>query len=668
MGVAKVVLNGSTIIDTTGTTVTSDTMVSPATALNKAGNVVTGSITTNSAFAPAITLKSETGIITGTNSFASAYYMGSVSTSTFSLTTQVAQTFTPASTAQYISSYQWLLGSQTIAGDANLVPENIASGVSIFGVTGTFEGGGGQTRTAYLIQCFSTSTFNTVLTYSGTQYSNLGANTTSFTFVPGTNMTFSGSASAGYVSSATQVVNILKHNGSIVAYRSTSGTFNYTWQCPDNDLHIYFLGNGGFDIYDEAGDFWTAGPYRFDGYANIYGACWLYSNSAITYIGASKFHYTYGLTSINIPNVSIISQSAFVSCSSLKNISGPNIKQIGQRAFYYCNALTDLNFPVCTTVEASAFETCTRLSSINLPLCTYLGAYAFSQCTSLSSISIPNIGDTIRSGTFYSCAFSDISFLPSTVTTIEYGAFQRCKYLTVVSHSNINTIEQGAFANCSALVEVNLPQCTSISASTFQNCSSLLTVNLPMCVAVGNYTFLGCSNLSNINISSCTSISNGAFQTCTNLSSINLPLCTSIGAYAFQDCYSLSNINIPVCTSINSNAFYNCFGLLNINLSACVSLSAYAFYGCSNLTSVILSACTYIGAQAFRGCWNLISVYLSSASVVPTLSTAVFSSTPIGGYSASAGRYGSVFVPASLYNSFITATNWTAISSRIVSV
>jgi hypothetical protein len=47
----------------------------------------------------------------------------------------------------------------------------------------------------------------------------------------------------------------------------------------------------------------------------------------------------------------------------------------------------------------------------------------------------------------------------------------------------------------------------------------------------------------------------------------------------------------------------------------------------------------------------------------------VFYSTPIGGRTTSTGGvYGSVFVPSSLYSSFITATNWTSISARIVSV
>ena len=52
-----------------------------------------------------------------------------------------AATFTPTTTDQTIDAGQYLSGVQTIQGDTNLIPENIASGVSIFGVTGTHEGG-----------------------------------------------------------------------------------------------------------------------------------------------------------------------------------------------------------------------------------------------------------------------------------------------------------------------------------------------------------------------------------------------------------------------------------------------------------------------------------------------------------------------------------------------
>ena len=53
------------------------------------------------------------------------------------MTTKSAQTYTPTTTNQTISSNQFLTGAQTIKGDSNLKPENIKAGVSIFGVQGS---------------------------------------------------------------------------------------------------------------------------------------------------------------------------------------------------------------------------------------------------------------------------------------------------------------------------------------------------------------------------------------------------------------------------------------------------------------------------------------------------------------------------------------------------
>lgn len=58
------------------------------------------------------------------------------------VTKKSAATYIPKTTDQSIASGQYLSGTQTIKGDANLVAGNIKSGVSIFGVTGTYTGGG----------------------------------------------------------------------------------------------------------------------------------------------------------------------------------------------------------------------------------------------------------------------------------------------------------------------------------------------------------------------------------------------------------------------------------------------------------------------------------------------------------------------------------------------
>lgn len=58
------------------------------------------------------------------------------------VTKKAAATYTPSTSNQTIAASQYLSGAQTIKGDANLVAGNIKSGVSIFGVTGTYAGGG----------------------------------------------------------------------------------------------------------------------------------------------------------------------------------------------------------------------------------------------------------------------------------------------------------------------------------------------------------------------------------------------------------------------------------------------------------------------------------------------------------------------------------------------
>ena len=62
---------------------------------------------------------------------------------TASVTTKAAATITPTTSNQTIASVTYLTGTQTIAGDANLVAGNIKKDVSIFNVTGTYEGSGG---------------------------------------------------------------------------------------------------------------------------------------------------------------------------------------------------------------------------------------------------------------------------------------------------------------------------------------------------------------------------------------------------------------------------------------------------------------------------------------------------------------------------------------------
>lgn len=62
---------------------------------------------------------------------------------TGTILSQAALTITPGTANQTVAAGKYLQGAITVTGDANLKPENIAAGVTIFGVTGTHEGSGG---------------------------------------------------------------------------------------------------------------------------------------------------------------------------------------------------------------------------------------------------------------------------------------------------------------------------------------------------------------------------------------------------------------------------------------------------------------------------------------------------------------------------------------------
>ena len=85
------------------------------------------------------------GLITATTEQEKGYVPGGTKSATQQLTTQGAATITPTTTNQTaVASGRYTTGDVVVSGDANLVPENIAEGVSIFGVQGTHSGGGGD--------------------------------------------------------------------------------------------------------------------------------------------------------------------------------------------------------------------------------------------------------------------------------------------------------------------------------------------------------------------------------------------------------------------------------------------------------------------------------------------------------------------------------------------
>jgi hypothetical protein len=117
-------------------TISSGTATAPATISGSSATVTSGTNTLTLSKTVSVTPSVTAGYISSGTAGNSDVSL------TASVTTKAADTITPGTTDQTIASGTYLTGNQTISGDANLVAGNIKSGTSIFGVTGTYSGGG----------------------------------------------------------------------------------------------------------------------------------------------------------------------------------------------------------------------------------------------------------------------------------------------------------------------------------------------------------------------------------------------------------------------------------------------------------------------------------------------------------------------------------------------
>lgn len=110
------------------------------------GSVITGTLAEVTQATPSISVSSG-GLITASATQSGGIVTAGSKSATQQLPTQAAKTVTPGTTNQTaVASGRYTTGAVTVKGDANLKAENIAEGVSIFGVDGTHSGGGGGDR------------------------------------------------------------------------------------------------------------------------------------------------------------------------------------------------------------------------------------------------------------------------------------------------------------------------------------------------------------------------------------------------------------------------------------------------------------------------------------------------------------------------------------------
>lgn len=284
----------------------------------------------------------------------------------------------------------------------------------------------------------------------------------------------------------------------------------------------------------------------------------------------------------------------FYACSKITGISCEGMKWIGESAFRSCSYITSISMPEVVQIGASAFMNCYRLKSAIFPKCIELGSYAFQYCSALSVVEIP--------------------------------------------------------------------LCESIGYSTFQNCSMLASIDFPNCLSVGTNAFINCSALTEAEFPVCTMVGISAFCSCIKLSVANFQECSFVQSNAFNSCKALTAISFPKCTTVGSSAFKACSALIEAVFPMCEFVSSCAFQACSLLKTVDLGVCSQIAYSAFWACSALEKIILRSTAVCNLTSSSAFYATKI--YS----KTGKIYVPSSLVASYKAATNWKYFSTIISAI
>ena len=146
-GFNKIIVSPIKLQEKTAAPGTSEQVITPDSTYDGLSKVTVEAVKSAVQATPAITVATN-GLITALATQSAGYVSAGTKSTTKQMTTQAGTTINPGTSRKLaVSSSRYTTGDIYVAGDSNLVADNIKKGVSIFGVAGSYEGSGVQMQT-----------------------------------------------------------------------------------------------------------------------------------------------------------------------------------------------------------------------------------------------------------------------------------------------------------------------------------------------------------------------------------------------------------------------------------------------------------------------------------------------------------------------------------------
>ena len=708
MAIAKVILNGETLMDVTSDTATANNMLSGIQATKNDGTKVTGNIASKSSTdlsvsgatvtapagyyanaaskavattthpSPTASIASSTGVVTASHTQETGYVTGGTTTGTLSLTTQAGKTVTPTETAQTaVASYRWTTGPVSVAAISSTyvgsgIPTRSAADMTVAAQSVTAPAG-------YYSQAFTKAV--TVTTHPNPT----AAITSSTGVVTATHAQTAGYVAAGTTTGTTQLASKAAATYNTSTADQTIGS--YQWLTGTQTIKSVTTSNLTAENIAEGVTVKVGDANNASRITQVTG----------THSGATSYTATISGTGGNGPSLCYVQHNN--ETTKYYTNGDTIIFKEGDTFTFTADKYPSGGGSIYLNDQLVATETgntvkytwTASVGNINIILSASSGSIQINTLIIPTGVTPLSSAGTHNVYVYSQATIAEGSAFPPAVTITTNPTFSMNSSTGVITASYTGSssvtptvtsgwVSQGTAGTIST-TGTSTYRLTTQAAQTITPGSTTQTIASNRWLT-GTQTIAGDSNLKAENIAEGVSIfgvegthsvagegftaDQIAMRTIAGSISGNA---TIIGSYAFYQCSALTSATFSVATTIFTNAFYQCSALTSVTFPSVTTISSGAFYQCKTLTAVSFPAVSYISSYAFTYCYNLLSFYLLGSSIPTLTNSNTFNSTPISNYTTSTGGvYGSIFVPASLYSSYLTATNWSLYSSRFVSV